>query len=133
MLLALSGLPTHSLGQAQFKRCGCQSRTQSCPQRNILRGQICTYSCNESPHKAILAFIPTGTRAHSLPLPSTMEMLRNEGQEQHGCRRSSSGERLGKFLQVQVGFQRLPSHCLEMEEAKGSSRPQEHKKHGPRR
>lgn len=99
-----------------LKGCGCQARTQSCPRRNMLRGQICTFRYNQSPHKAILAFIPTGTRGHSLSPPSIMEMLRNERQEQCGCQRSSTGEKLGKLLQVQVGFQKLLSHCLDSED-----------------
>lgn len=40
---------------------------------------------------------------------------------------------LEKVLRVQVGFQKLLSHCLEIEEEKRNSRPQEPEKRCPRR
>lgn len=97
-----------------------QSRTRSCLQRNILRRQICTCSLNTraltKPSHLLDFFFPTGTLGHFLPSPSTMERPTNKGQEQHGCQRSSAGERDGKVCKVQAGFQKSFSHCFETEE-----------------
>ena len=80
-------LPSHSILLAlsahiyqvknSLRGCGSQSRTWSCAQRNIEGGKC----AHESPHSVLNSIIPMGTRERFLLSPSTMEMLRDEGQE----------------------------------------------------
>ena len=88
------------------------------PSKKSIEGGKYTH---QGPHKAVLdTFIPMGTLERFRLSPNIMEVLRNERYEQHDCRRSRTKER--KVLKVQIGFQKLLSHCFEIERSKCGSR-----------
>lgn len=96
VLLALFGL-SHIYWTTVLSAVVCQRRPRSCPQRNIPSGtnthtQLLIPKLPQSHPASWTSIIPIATLEHVLPFPSIMEMLRNEGQEQHGCWRSSAGE-----------------------------------------